>query len=306
MVQTGETIYGFQGQAYRIRERKGAGGEGTVYLTDQPGIVAKIYHNPTAVQERKLRCMLNKKIATKAPNGTSLIAWPKDILYQNGAFAGYTMPLIEAGKPIFTLYHDKSTREFFNDYNWTKSLCVAMNLAHLVDIIHNCDCVIGDMNPGNIIVHPNGLVSILDVDSFDKMCIRDRNMPQNREALFQISFALGLDETGASRLLGAAAETGIHYRNPEELAYAFALRTGASYEKALELKDMAHAVCDGRMGGGKEKARGETPSIYTRQLRDAFGQVQTEEELEAFFREHAGELGRLHETAYEKFHERCV
>ena len=147
MVQTGETIYGFQGQAYRIRERKGAGGEGTVYLTDQPGIVAKIYHNPTAVQERKLRCMLNKKIATKAPNGTSLIAWPKDILYQNGAFAGYTMPLIEAGKPIFTLYHDKSTREFFNDYNWTKSLCVAMNLAHLVDIIHNCDCVIGDMNP---------------------------------------------------------------------------------------------------------------------------------------------------------------
>lgn len=167
MVQTGETIYGFQGQAYRIRERKGAGGEGTVYLTDQPGIVAKIYHNPTAVQERKLRCMLNKKIATKAPSGTSLIAWPKDILYQNGAFAGYTMPLIEAGKPIFTLYHDKSTREFFNDYNWTKSLCVAMNLAHLVDIIHNCDCVIGDMNPGNIIVHPNGLVSILDVDSFD-------------------------------------------------------------------------------------------------------------------------------------------
>ncbi|WP_276951830.1 hypothetical protein [Enterocloster lavalensis] len=133
--------------------------------------------------------------------------------------------------------------------------------------------------------------------------LKGQNMPQNREALFQISFALGLDETGASRLLGAAAETGIHYRNPEELAYAFALRTGASYEKALELKDMAHAVCDGRMGGGKEKARGEMPSIYTRQLRDAFGQVQTEEELEAFFREHAGELGRLHETAYEKFHE---
>lgn len=77
-------------------------------------------------------------------------------------------------------------------------------------------------------------------------------MPQNREVLFQVSFALGLDETGASRLLGAAAETGIHYRNPEELAYAFALRTGASYEKALELKDMANAVCGGLMGGGRE------------------------------------------------------
>ena len=85
--------------------------------------------------------------------------------------------------------------------------------------------------------------------------LKGQNMPQNREVLFQVSFALGLDETGASRLLGAAAETGIHYRNPEELAYAFALRTGASYEKALELKDMANAVCGGLMGGGgKEKA----------------------------------------------------
>lgn len=167
MVQTGEIVYGIQGQAYRIKERKGAGGEGTVYLTDQPWIAAKIYHNPTAVQERKLRCMVRRKIATKAESGTYLIAWPKDILYQNGSFVGYAMPLIEEGKPIFTLYHDKSTRDFFNSYNWTKSLCVAMNLAHLVAIIHDCDCVIGDMNPGNIIVHPNGLASILDVDSFD-------------------------------------------------------------------------------------------------------------------------------------------
>ena len=95
MVQTGETIYGFQGQAYRIRERKGAGGEGTVYLTDQPGIVAKIYHNPTAVQERKLRCMLNKKIATKAPNGTSLIACRRPTVFQGSGFPNLISVLIE-------------------------------------------------------------------------------------------------------------------------------------------------------------------------------------------------------------------
>ena len=62
--------------------------------------------------------------------------------------------------------------------------------------------------------------------------LKGQNMPQNREVLFQVSFALGLDETGASRLLGAAAETGIHYRNPEELALRLCLRTGRSYEKA--------------------------------------------------------------------------
>lgn len=132
--------------------------------------------------------------------------------------------------------------------------------------------------------------------------LKGQNMPQNREALFQISFALGLDEAGTSRLLGAAAETGIHYRNPDELAFAFALRTGASYAKALELREMANNLCGDRLRGRvKGRAREERPAMYTRQLRDAFGQVQTEEELRAFFQEHGEELGRLHETAYEKF-----
>ncbi len=132
--------------------------------------------------------------------------------------------------------------------------------------------------------------------------LKGQNMPQNREALFQISFALGLDETGASRLLGAAAETGIHYRNPDELAYAFALRTGASYEKAVELKAMAEAVCGRRLRGrGERKAVQGSPRFYTRQLRDVFSQVRTEQELMAFFQEHGEDLGQLHETAYEKF-----
>lgn len=167
MSHTGETAIGLQGNSYVLKQAIGKGGEGEVYGTDQPSVVAKIYHKPTEVLERKIRCMIRKKIATRTADGTSLIAWPLDVLYLNGTFAGYTMPFIAAGKQLFTLYHDKSTREFFGTYNWTKSLCVAMNLAHLVDIIHGYDCVIGDMNPGNIMVQPNGLVSIMDVDSFD-------------------------------------------------------------------------------------------------------------------------------------------
>ena len=44
--------------------------------------------------------------------------------------------------------------------------------------------------------------------------ISGKNVPKNRETLFQICFVLGLDETESSRVLGAAADTGIHYRNP--------------------------------------------------------------------------------------------
>ena len=132
--------------------------------------------------------------------------------------------------------------------------------------------------------------------------LRGKNTPQNRQTLFQISFALGLDEDRTSKLLGAAAETGIHYRNPEELAFAFALRTGASYERALKLKEMAKDICrDTFQGIRKADMRRETPLLYTRQIKASFAHIRTEPELMAFFKEYRGELGYLHETAYEKF-----
>ena len=137
--------------------------------------------------------------------------------------------------------------------------------------------------------------------------LRGKNTPQNRQTLFQISFALGLDEDRTSKLLGAAAETGIHYRNPEELAFAFALRTGASYERALKLKEMAKDICgDAFQGIRKADMRRESPLLYTRQLKASFAGIRTESELIAFFKEHKDELGYLHETAYEKFIELLI
>ena len=66
--------------------------------------------------------------------------------------------------------------------------------------------------------------------------LNGKNTPKSRELLFQISFVLGLDEFGADRLLACASETGIHYRNPRELAYACALRLDLPYEEADELE----------------------------------------------------------------------
>ena len=56
--------------------------------------------------------------------------------------------------------------------------------------------------------------------------LHDRNLPQNREEAFKICFALELDEEQAEEILGMTVESGIHYRNPEELAYAYCLRKG--------------------------------------------------------------------------------
>lgn len=125
------------------------------------------------------------------------------------------------------------------------------------------------------------------------------SVPQNREQLFQICFALGLGEAAADRLLACADDAGIHYRNPDELVYAFSLRTGRTYSEAQALLLKMRQLCDSCQGNGQM-----SQSLrYTRQLQNEFADVDTLESLEAFFRSHGEELGTIHESAYRKFME---
>ncbi len=132
-----------------------------------------------------------------------------------------------------------------------------------------------------------------------KNWLAERSLPKNRETLFQICFILKLNEYESSKILGSVSDTGIHYRNPEELAYAYALRTGKSYMEAVELKQKAVSIYESE----KEKGLEETSVIYTRQIRNAFVHVSEDQEFYDFIREHSAKLGKLHETAYRKFAE---
>lgn len=153
--------------------------------------------------------------------------------------------------------------------------------------------------------------------------LKGKSAPQNREQLFKICFALKLSEAAANKVLASAAETGIHYRNPRELVYAFALRTGMSYPAAVELDRELSAVygpaveqAEARRTGqwkerqsrarrqekdGADGEQDETPNFYTQQVLRRFASVTTVEELRRFFDEHSADLGTIHESAYEKF-----
>lgn len=127
--------------------------------------------------------------------------------------------------------------------------------------------------------------------------------PKNREQLFQVCFALGLDEKDASRLIASASETGIHYRNPGEMIYAFALRTNKTYHEAQEMKKVLLPSCEARMKEAEKHYKEGREKIYTNQVKDEFAQVQTEDELKAFFEDYSSHLGEIHETVYQKFME---
>ncbi len=133
--------------------------------------------------------------------------------------------------------------------------------------------------------------------------LNGKNLPQNRETLFQICFILKLNEEEASRVLGMIAETGIHYRNPKELAYAYALRMGLTWQQAVKLKERAVLLCESAWNRDdfKKGAAFGTPFGYTKKLQEMFREVTSEEDFIAFLKEHGQELGILHETAYQKF-----
>ena len=141
-----------------------------------------------------------------------------------------------------------------------------------------------------------------------------KNQPQNRELLFQICFILGLDEEKSNYLLGVFSENRIHYRNPSELAYAFALRKGEKYAYAVNLSEKVNQIyeeerklhmdeirrIDSRRQENAEnkenKARTEAERIrkrekqeqdmilYTGRHKEMFDNVNSEEEFLDFIR----------------------
>lgn len=178
-------------------------------------------------------------------------------------------------------------------------------------------------------------------------------VPKNRGQLFKICFALELSEGDADYVFRRAAETGIHYRNPQELVFAFALRTGMTWAEAEALDTEMARIYEPLVSGAakmrreewtrrerefREQRRAEInrikairddvrrkryglefkevyvasvrqqedPEFFTSRIRDEFAGVRTREDLEAFFRENGADLGRLHESAYEKFWELLI
>lgn len=172
MADVGSVLKGMNGRNFRLVKKIGGGGEGNVYTTDDPDLVIKIYKDPKPVMEKKLRCMLKHPLEPKADGVHLLIAWPQDVVYEGSTFVGYAMPFVKNTYPIYIVCrnnakHKNDCHEVFPNYDWRCSLMVAYHLAWIVAYVHKHGYLIGDMNSNNIVIHGDGTLTILDVDSFD-------------------------------------------------------------------------------------------------------------------------------------------
>lgn len=166
---------------YTLGKLLASGGEGIVYeISGDSTHVAKLYKPDRfksdaerSTMERKLKAMIAMKLATTV-DGLLRLAWPQDILYENGKCVGFVMPRINTKYKIFDIYRtgrgSVQEREYTN-YTWKYSVQFAYNMAWVVNYVHKHNIVIGDLNQNNIAVDlVTGAVILIDCDSFD---IRD-------------------------------------------------------------------------------------------------------------------------------------
>lgn len=158
-----------------------AGGEGSLFRISAPekysNRVAKIYHphKRTAEKLAKLKILIQDPLVQGQEGVTPSFIWPEAILQnEKGEQIGVMMPLAQ-GKKLELLCLPKLPKKidaswkrlaFDQDNSLNFRLKIAFNLANaLRQLQERKKYVLVDLKAENILVQPNGQISIVDVDS---------------------------------------------------------------------------------------------------------------------------------------------
>jgi len=152
------------GVAVRLGNAVGAGGEGTVFLTSNPGKVAKIYRKEriTRWRHEKLKRMVAVDVDCKG------ICWPEELLTNSlGEFVGILMPRAHGHSLQKSVFVSAMLRKTFPDWTRRNLVNLCIGVLERIEYLHRMNVIIGDINPLNILAHGDGSAPyFVDVDSF--------------------------------------------------------------------------------------------------------------------------------------------
>lgn len=169
-----------------------SGGEGSLYKIISPNAyknsVAKIYHPPkrNTIRQEKINYLLEYP-PIQSQTGTTtwhpVLVWPQDILYNSkGEFVGLVMPLVK-GHKLEILCSNKLPKALQNS-SWNRfsfgtknalnaRLKLCYNIAAAIHDVHSTkEYILIDLKPDNVMVRPDGIVSLVDMDSVE--VVKDR------------------------------------------------------------------------------------------------------------------------------------
>jgi len=157
-----------------------SGGEADIYEILTPSNysqqVLKIYkvEKRTKLKEDKLNYLIGNKPNLNDVNGHHSVIWPIHMAFISNKFVGYTMPKA-SGIKLELLCHPKLPKNLHKE--WDKfsfktpgskeaRLKLCFNISAALSQIHSFGSyVLVDMKPDNVMVKPDGLISIIDIDS---------------------------------------------------------------------------------------------------------------------------------------------
>lgn len=121
-----------------------------------------------------------------------------------------------------------------------------------------------------------------------------RTRTVSRETAFELCLILGLSLEEANDFLMRMSDEAIHWRNPEEIVWSYAIKHRLSYAETMELMEAAGAV---------KPAHEQDDAVRTYLIRDKVmdGIQGTKEELFAFLDDNRALLGTYHNEAYHLF-----
>jgi DNA-binding helix-hairpin-helix protein with protein kinase domain len=161
--------------------RLAAGGQGEVFAVESPpGYVFKKYFprelsKDPELEARLLSMVSNPPAGWRELSGHVTMAWPADIVYEDGRFAGFIMPVIDmastAGIHRLTNPSDRNRKDqgptgaWMARFSWRYLVRTAVNLVKVTHAMHAAGTVIGDFNDANVRVGRDATVTLLDCDS---------------------------------------------------------------------------------------------------------------------------------------------
>jgi serine/threonine protein kinase len=159
-----------------------SGGEGAIYAIASPRtyshLVAKIYYpeKRTSEREAKMQYLMQNPPITFHEGQSPSIGWVQDLIYKDKRFIGILLIKIDGKKltklTLFKLPRraDKAWQRFsFKQPDALKlRLRTCFNLAVVIHQIHESgQYVLVDLKPDNILMQPNGLLAVVDMDSVE-------------------------------------------------------------------------------------------------------------------------------------------
>ena len=169
------TLYrGSDGRAVTIRAGNPlrSGGEGSIYEIDEfPDLVAKVYHSPSDSKRSKLALMVANPPNMPDTGDHVSITWPLDTLCDDPSRApssavGYLMDKISSSRQVNQCFNPSAREKAASHFTYMHLCAIAINMAIVVNAVHDGNYVIGDINESNFLVDDNGFVTLIDTDSF--------------------------------------------------------------------------------------------------------------------------------------------